>query len=136
MVVSCEVTVVYYRICRFSQMILRNRKNMVEIIFQSSWLKKQAPICQIDRILKDHNTQRSISKFEECRDSIKAKATKNLPKKCPRCIADGNELLRFYYTSFTCSLGLNGSSNLCNTIPHCNRCRIIKMGLKNHLQKL
>ncbi|KAJ6337451.1 hypothetical protein OIU76_007181 [Salix suchowensis] len=73
-------------------------KNIVEIIFQSSWLKKQAPICKIDRILKVHNTQRTISKFEEHRDSIKAKAAK-LPKKQPRCIADGNELLRYVASS-------------------------------------
>ncbi|KAJ0024552.1 hypothetical protein Pint_08231 [Pistacia integerrima] len=104
-------------------------KNIVEIIFQSSWLKKQAPICKIDRILKVHSTQRTISKFEEYRDSIKAKATK-LPKKHPRCIADGNELLRFHCTTFSCSLGLNGSSNLCNSVPHCNVCSIIKSGFK------
>ncbi|KAJ4848202.1 hypothetical protein Tsubulata_005363 [Turnera subulata] len=104
-------------------------KNIVEIIFQSSWLKKQDPICKIDRILKVHNTQRTISKFEEYRDSIKAKANK-LPKKHPRCVADGNELLRFHSTSFACSLGLNGSSNLCNSIPHCNVCSIIKNGFK------
>lgn len=102
-------------------------KNIVEIIFQSSWLKKQTPICKIDRILKVHNTQKTISKFEEYRDSIKAKATK-LPKKHPRCIADGNELLRFHCTTCVCSLGLNGSSNLCNSIPHCNVCSIIKNG--------
>ncbi|XP_044479169.1 uncharacterized protein LOC123206106 [Mangifera indica] len=104
-------------------------KNIVEIIFQSSWLKKQAPICKIDRILKVHNTQRTIAKFEEYRDSIKAKATK-LPKKHPRCIADGNELLRFHCTTFACSLGLNGSSNLCNSVPQCNVCSIIKNGFK------
>uniref|UniRef100_A0A6N2MAG2 PARP catalytic domain-containing protein n=1 Tax=Salix viminalis TaxID=40686 RepID=A0A6N2MAG2_SALVM len=104
-------------------------KNIVEIIFQSSWLKKQAPICKIDRILKVHNTQRTISKFEEYRDYIKAKAIK-LPKKQPRCIADGNELLRFHCTTFACSLGLNGASNLCNSGPHCNVCSIIKNGFK------
>lgn len=104
-------------------------KNIVEIIFQSSWLKKQAPICQIERILKVHNTPRTISKFEEYRDSIKSKATKH-PKKHPRCIADGNELLRFHCTTFACSLGLNGSSNLCNAIPNCNVCSIIKNGFK------
>ncbi|GMI64844.1 hypothetical protein HRI_000153700 [Hibiscus trionum] len=104
-------------------------KNIVEIIFQSSWLKKQTPICKIDRILKVHNTPRTISKFEEYRDSIKSKATK-LPKKHPRCIADGNELLRFHCTTFACSLGLNGSSNLCNSIPNCNVCSIIKNGFK------
>ncbi|XWS21590.1 hypothetical protein CRYUN_Cryun30bG0067300 [Craigia yunnanensis] len=104
-------------------------KNIVEIIFQSSWLKKQTPICQIDRILKVHNTPKTISKFEEYRDSIKSKATK-LPKKHPRCIADGNELLRFHCTTFACSLGLKGSSNLCNSIPNCNVCSIIKNGFK------
>lgn len=104
-------------------------KNIVEIIFQSSWLKKQAPICKIDRILKVHNTQKTITKFEEYRDSIKSKATK-LQKKHPRCIADGNELLRFHCTNFVCSLGVNGSSNLCNSIPQCNVCSIIKNGFK------
>ncbi|OIV96681.1 hypothetical protein TanjilG_09223 [Lupinus angustifolius] len=104
-------------------------KNIVEIIFHSSWLKKQAPVCKIDRILKVHNTQKTITKFEEYRDSIKAKATK-LSKKHPRCIADGNELLRFHCTTFMCSLGLNGTSNLCNSIPQCNVCSIIKLGFK------
>jgi len=104
-------------------------KNIVEIIFQSSWLKKQTPVCQIDRVLKVHNTQKTINKFEEYRDLIKSKATK-LPKKHSRCIADGNELLRFHSTTFMCSLGLNGSSNLCNSIPHCNVCSIIKSGFK------
>ncbi|XP_015934692.1 uncharacterized protein LOC107460803 [Arachis duranensis] len=104
-------------------------KNIVEIIFHSSWLKKQTPVCKIDRILKVHNTQRTIGKFEEYRDSIKAKATK-LTKKHARCIADGNELLRFHCTTFACSLGLNGSSNLCNSIPLCNVCSIIKHGFK------
>ncbi|KAM1180473.1 hypothetical protein ACFX13_019885 [Malus domestica] len=100
-------------------------KNIVKIIFQSNWLKKETPICKIDRIFKVHNAQDTITKFEEYRDSIKAKATK-LPKKHPCCIADDNELLRFHCTTFACSLGLNGSSNLCNSIPHCNVCSIIK----------
>nr|GLL44101.1 uncharacterized protein LOC109175997 [Ipomoea trifida] len=104
-------------------------RNVVEIIFQSSWLKKHNPICTIDRILKVHNTPKVISRFEEYRDAIKAKANK-LPKKHPRCVADGNELLRFHSTTFMCSLGLNGSSNLCNSIPSCAVCGIIKNGFK------
>ncbi|GAB2271552.1 hypothetical protein Dimus_006385 [Dionaea muscipula] len=104
-------------------------KNIVEIIFQSSWLKKQTPVCKIDRILKVHNTPKTIAMFEEYRACIKARATK-FPRKHPRCIADGNELLRFHCTTLMCSLGLNGSSNLCNSIPHCNICSIIKNGFK------
>ncbi|GER49215.1 C2H2-like zinc finger protein [Striga asiatica] len=104
-------------------------KNIVEIIFQSSWLKKQAPICKIDRILKVQNTPTTISKFEEYRDVIKAKATRQ-PKKHPRCLADGNELLRFHCTTLMCSLGLNGSSNLCGPSPSCGVCSVIKNGFK------
>ncbi|KAK4274050.1 hypothetical protein QN277_017342 [Acacia crassicarpa] len=104
-------------------------KNIVEIIFHSSWLKKQSPVCKIDRILKVHNTQRTITKFEEYRESIKAKAMK-LPKKHPRCIADGNELLRFHCTTSLCSLGLKGSTTLCNSTPQCKVCGIIKNGFK------
>ncbi|KAK7275687.1 hypothetical protein RIF29_16808 [Crotalaria pallida] len=102
-------------------------KNIVEIIFQSSWLKKQSPMFKIDRILKVHNTQKTIMRFEEYRDLIKAKATQQT-KKHPRCVADGNELLRFHCTTFMCSLGLNGSSNLCNFTPQCNACNMIKNG--------
>ncbi|KAF8411811.1 hypothetical protein HHK36_004370 [Tetracentron sinense] len=104
-------------------------RNIVEIIFQSSWLKKQAPICKIDRILKVHNSQKTITRFEDYRDSIKAKASK-LVKKHPRCVADGNELLRFHCTTFICSIGMNSSSNLCNSIPQCNVCSIIRNGFK------
>ncbi|XP_028775034.1 uncharacterized protein LOC114731943 [Neltuma alba] len=104
-------------------------KNIVEIIFHSSWLKKQSPVCKIDRILKVHNTQRTITKFEEYRESIKAKAIK-LSKKHPRCIADGNELLRFHCTTSLCSLGLKGSTSLCNSTPQCSACGIIKNGFK------
>ncbi|XP_065021877.1 uncharacterized protein LOC135581643 isoform X3 [Musa acuminata AAA Group] len=67
-------------------------RNIVEIIFQSSWLKKQTPVCKIDRILKVHNTNRTLTRFEDYRDSIKIKASK-LARKHPRCTADGNELL-------------------------------------------
>lgn len=86
-------------------------------------------MCHIDRILKINNTQKTLDKFDEYRDSIKSKATK-LSKKYPRCIADGNELLRFHSTSFTCSIGSNGSTKLCNGTPNCNICSILKDGFK------
>ncbi|KAM7518957.1 hypothetical protein LguiB_017919 [Lonicera macranthoides] len=105
-------------------------KNIVEIIFQSSWLRKNSSVCKIDRILKIQNTPKTISTFEEYRESIKTKATK-FPKKQPRCIADGNELLRFHCTTLTCPLGLNGSANLCNSISNCKICGIIKNGFRN-----
>ncbi|WOL18534.1 hypothetical protein Cni_G27331 [Canna indica] len=104
-------------------------RNIVQIIFQSSWLKKQTPACKIDRILKVHNTSGTITRFEDYRDSIKIKAGK-LAKKHPRCTADGNELLRFHRAALGCSIGHNGASGLCSSTPQCDLCGIIRDGFK------
>nr|XP_016440711.1 PREDICTED: uncharacterized protein LOC107766445 [Nicotiana tabacum] len=104
-------------------------RNIVEIIFKSSWLKKDNPICKIERILKVHNTKRTIQRFEDCRDAVKIHAVAT-GKKNPRCAADGNELLRFYCTSLTCSLGARGSSSLCGSLPSCGVCSLIRHGFQ------
>ncbi|KAK1362309.1 C2H2-type domain-containing protein [Heracleum sosnowskyi] len=104
-------------------------RNIVEIIFKSSWLKKDSPICIIERILKVHNTKRTIQKFEDCRDAVKFRANTNT-KRDPRCAADGNELLRFHCTSLTCSLGAHGSSSLCGSVPGCAVCTVIRHGFQ------
>lgn len=105
-------------------------RNIVEIIFKSSWLKKDNPICKIERILKVHNTQRTIQRFEDCRDTVKTRAL-NSTRKNPRCAADGNELLRFHCTTLSCSLGARGSSSLCGSIPGCGVCTVIRHGFQN-----
>ncbi|PON70740.1 Zinc finger, C2H2 domain containing protein [Parasponia andersonii] len=102
-------------------------RNIVEIIFKSSWLKKDNPIFKIERILKVHNTQRTIQRFEDCRDAVKARAL-NSTRKNPRCAADGNELLRFHCTTLTCALGARGASSLCVSVPGCGVCTIIRHG--------
>ncbi|KAG6699440.1 hypothetical protein I3842_08G067100 [Carya illinoinensis] len=104
-------------------------RNIVEIIFKSSWLKRDNSICKIERILKVHNTQRTIQRFEDCRDAVKTRAL-NSYKKNPRCAADGNELLRFHCTTLTCTLGASGSSNLCSSIPTCGVCTIVRHGFQ------
>ncbi|KAL1198642.1 hypothetical protein V5N11_001802 [Cardamine amara subsp. amara] len=104
-------------------------RNIVEIIFKSSWLKKDSPICQIERILKVHNTQRTIQRFEDCRDAVKARALQTT-RKDARCAADGNELLRFQCTTLTCSLGSRGSSSLCSSLPGCGVCTVIRHGFQ------
>uniref|UniRef100_A0A0E0MCW3 C2H2-type domain-containing protein n=1 Tax=Oryza punctata TaxID=4537 RepID=A0A0E0MCW3_ORYPU len=112
-------------------------RNIVEIIFQSSWLKKNAPVCKIDRILKVQSSDKTIKRFEQYKELVKEKASgdeaKN--KKNPRCVADGNELLRFHCTTFACSLGLAGGTALCcaSSSPpplHCKLCSIIKDGFR------
>ena len=104
-------------------------RNIVEIIFKSSWLKKDSPMCKIERILKVHNTQRTIQRFEDCRDAVKARALQTA-RKDARCAADGNELLRFHCTTLTCSLGSRGSSSLCSNLPSCGVCNVIRHGFQ------
>ncbi|KAE9600144.1 hypothetical protein Lal_00045743 [Lupinus albus] len=104
-------------------------RNIVEIIFKSSWLRKDNTICKIERILKVHNTQRTIQRFEDCRDTVKTRAL-NTTKKNPRCAADGNELLRFHCTTLTCALGSRGSSALCSAVPGCGVCTIVRHGFR------
>ncbi|XP_073126332.1 uncharacterized protein [Henckelia pumila] len=106
-------------------------RNIVEIIFKSSWLKKNNPIFKIERILKVHNTKRTIQRFEDYRDTVKTRAT-NTSKKNARCAADGNELLRFHCATITCSLGARGSSSLCGSIPGCGVCTIVRHGFQGN----
>ncbi|KAE8703197.1 dihydroflavonol-4-reductase-like isoform X1 [Hibiscus syriacus] len=101
-------------------------RKIVEIICRTNWLKSENHCGRIERVLKVHNMQKTLARFEEYRDMVKVKASK-LPKKHSRCIADGNELLRFYGTTVACSLGLNGSSSLCIS-EKCCVCRIIMNG--------
>ncbi|CAA0816240.1 zinc finger protein-related [Striga hermonthica] len=107
-------------------------RKIVEIICRSSWLKPDNPCVKIDRVLKVHNTQKTLIRFEEYRESVKSKAGK-LPKKHPRCLADGNELLRFYGTTISCPLGTNGSSSLC-TSEKCSVCRVIRNGFSGKME--
>ncbi|GMH24322.1 hypothetical protein Nepgr_026165 [Nepenthes gracilis] len=105
-------------------------RKIVEIICQTSWLKSENHSWRIERILKVHNTQKTIARFEEHRETVKIKASK-LPKRHPRCLADGNELLRFHGTTVACPLGLNGSSSLC-ALEKCSACRIIRHGFPSN----
>ena len=102
----------------------------MEIIFKSSWLKKDNPICKIERILKVHNTNCTIQRFEGCRDAVKI-CNNAATKKNPRCAADGNELLRFHCTTLACSIGSRGSSSLCSFGFECGVCTIIRNGFQN-----
>ncbi|KAK4347042.1 hypothetical protein RND71_033381 [Anisodus tanguticus] len=101
-------------------------RKIVEIICRTSWSKPENNSNGIERILKVHNMQKVLAQFEEYRELVKIKASK-LAKKHPRCLADGNELLRFYGTTVECSLGINNSSSLC-TSEKCKVCRILSHG--------
>ncbi|EFJ08353.1 hypothetical protein SELMODRAFT_236040 [Selaginella moellendorffii] len=101
-------------------------RNIIEIIFRSSWISSNSSIGRIERVLKVHNSQRTLARFEDYRDSVKLRAN-CMARKNARCIADGNELLRFYGSSVACPLGAHGSSSVCS-LAHCSICRIIRSG--------
>ncbi|KAL7602919.1 hypothetical protein Lser_V15G16605 [Lactuca serriola] len=101
-------------------------RKIVELIYKTSWSKCHTNSGGIERILKVHNMQKTLSEFEEHRETVKVKASK-LQKKHPRCLADGNELLRFHGTLVECNLGLNGSSSLCQS-NNCKVCQILRHG--------
>ncbi|CAM0955830.1 unnamed protein product [Alopecurus aequalis] len=107
-------------------------RNIIGIIFQSSWLKKQSPVCTVDRILKVHNAPAVLARFEAYRDAVKAKALATLPSGAgagARCNADGNELLRFHCGPLACSLGADGATHLCDAAA-CAACGIIRDGFR------
>lgn len=119
-------------------------RHIVEIIFNSSWQKKDRPICKIDRILKVHNTARTVARFEDYRAAVKTAAALQHPfgaaARNPRCAADGNELLRFHAASLSCKLGAAGSNSLCSAASAsaasaaagaaCGVCAIIRHGFR------
>lgn len=49
--------------------------------------------------------KKALARFVEYKEMVKAKASK-LQNKDPGCLADGNELLRFYSTTLACSHGI------------------------------
>ncbi|KAL0308522.1 UNVERIFIED_CONTAM: hypothetical protein Sradi_5794500 [Sesamum radiatum] len=99
-------------------------ENIVRIIFKMGWPDK-AKSPTIHRILKIHNSPKSISVFEEYRELVKSRAAaaKIKTPRNERCIADGNELLRFYCTTFICEL----DSSICSQ-QYCSVCGIIRSG--------
>ncbi|KAJ4703287.1 Zinc finger, C2H2 protein [Melia azedarach] len=108
-------------------------RKIVEIICRTSMLISAHNLLRIEKVLKVHNTQKAIAEFEDYREMVKIKASK-LSKKHPRCLADGNELLRFYSSTIACSLGVNGSSGLC-ILNNCGVCQILRHGFSINKDK-
>uniref|UniRef100_A0A0D9WTC4 C2H2-type domain-containing protein n=1 Tax=Leersia perrieri TaxID=77586 RepID=A0A0D9WTC4_9ORYZ len=103
-------------------------RKVVEIICKAGWPKSENPPCH--RVLKVHNAASSVSRFEEFRETVKSRAAKlTTTKRHPRCLADGNELLRFHATTLSCSLaGAGAGGGVCASGNGCGVCRIIRHG--------
>lgn len=75
-------------------------RNVVEIIFHTSWGPKPFP-GRVEVIFKVQNGPRTVSRFEEFREAVKGRAAAGLAEgndweENARCIADGNEVMRFH----------------------------------------
>lgn len=76
-------------------------RNVVEIIFHTSWTSK-AFTGQIEMIFKVQNGSKTVKRFEEYRELVKSRSGSSAPnggsaceEENARCIADGNEVMRF-----------------------------------------
>ncbi|KAG8382405.1 hypothetical protein BUALT_Bualt05G0073900 [Buddleja alternifolia] len=72
-------------------------RNVVEIIFHTSWGEKSFA-GQIEMVFKVQNLTRTVTRFEEYREMVKSRvsSTGDCGEDQARCIADGNEVMRFY----------------------------------------
>nr|GLL48597.1 uncharacterized protein LOC109153251 [Ipomoea trifida] len=74
-------------------------RNVVEIIFHTSWSPKSFS-GRVEMLFKVQNLPRTVTRFEEYREAVKNRAGTAAPvegrEDHARCIADGNEVMRFY----------------------------------------
>ncbi|URE47373.1 hypothetical protein MUK42_14038 [Musa troglodytarum] len=108
--------------------------NIVRIIFRSGWIGESSLV--VRRILKIHNTARTLARYEEYRDAVRSRAARyaarNGGRGDGRCIVDGNERLRFYCTTILCSReaerrGGAAPAGACGS-PYCCACAIVRHG--------
>ncbi|TYI04100.1 hypothetical protein ES332_A11G391200v1 [Gossypium tomentosum] len=94
---------------------------VVETIFKSGWDVKTE--LEIEKILKINHTIDVLKRFEEYREIVKSKSSN-----IERLAVDGNEVLKFYGTIVTCSLGIDEFSRICYR-ESCGVCRMIGLRL-------
>ncbi|KAI3986430.1 hypothetical protein MKX01_037712 [Papaver californicum] len=83
-------------------------RNVVEIIFHTSWSPK-AFSGRIEMIFKVQNLPKTVARFEEYREIVKSRAVSGSPAGVVlkeeddhvRCMADGNEMMRFHCLGLT-----------------------------------
>ncbi|KAL9286551.1 unnamed protein product [Arabidopsis thaliana] len=79
-------------------------RNVVEIIFQSSWSSDEFP-GRVEMIFKVENGSKAVTRFEEYREAVKSRSCSKVDSdrvdggacdENARCSADGNEMMRFF----------------------------------------
>lgn len=110
--------------------------NIIRMIFLAGWKPAasgagagEAPAV-VRRILRIHHNPRALARFEEYRDLVRARAARRCTGEGAavveeeRCVADGNERLRFHCSTMLCSLGGGG---VCGS-PYCCVCSTLRHG--------
>ncbi|KAG8074369.1 hypothetical protein GUJ93_ZPchr0006g42490 [Zizania palustris] len=114
---------------------LDSSMNIIRMIFLTGW--KPAALGtgeppSVRRILRIHHNPRALARFEEYRDIVRGRAARRCAAASggagaaaveERCVADGNERLRFYCSTMLCSLG----AGVCGS-PYCCTCSILRNG--------
>lgn len=101
-------------------------RKIIEKILNTGWSSSSLKNRHIESILKVRNLQTRLAQFEQYRETVTIRANRSPKRYLPRCLADGNELLRFHGTTIACSLGQN-TNGLC-TLEKCNVCNILRHG--------
>uniref|UniRef100_A0A7N0VFU2 Uncharacterized protein n=1 Tax=Kalanchoe fedtschenkoi TaxID=63787 RepID=A0A7N0VFU2_KALFE len=70
-------------------------RNVVEIIFHTSWSPHKGFPGRVEMIFKVQNMAKTVTRFEEYREAVKARSGSGHHGEAPRCIADGNEVMGF-----------------------------------------
>ncbi|KAK7319181.1 hypothetical protein RJT34_03899 [Clitoria ternatea] len=100
---------------------------IIEQVCQDKYyMDSEIKVAGIECVLRVENNEKTYACFEECRTMVRINV-EMLHNKHPRCLVDGNELLRFHGSTIACSLGINGYSTLC-TLDQCGVCQILRHG--------
>ncbi|CAN6295661.1 unnamed protein product [Urochloa humidicola] len=106
---------------------LDSSMGIIRMIFLAGWRPGETAAPAVRRILRIHHNPRALARFEEYRDAVRARAAR---RRCgaegveERCVADGNERLRFHCSTMLCSLGGGGA---CGS-PYCCVCSTLRHG--------
>ncbi|WVZ56369.1 hypothetical protein U9M48_006914 [Paspalum notatum var. saurae] len=106
---------------------LDSSMNIIRMIFLAGW-KPPAASGAVRRILRIHHNPRALARFEEYRDLVRARAARRRGEGTvvdeERCVADGNERLRFHCSTMLCALDGGG---VCGS-PYCCTCSTLRHG--------
>lgn len=110
---------------------LDSSTNIIRMIFLAGWKPASAPTLR--RVLKIHHNPRALARFEEYRDLVRARAARRAEEGGAaalveeRCIADGNERLRFHCSTTLCAHQLGGAGGACGS-AYCRVCSTLRHG--------